>query len=334
MELLTPILLVVIGLVLLGGGGEALVRSATTLAAHAGVTPAVIGLTVVAIGTSLPELVVSVVAAYRDQPDLAVANVVGSNIFNVAATIGIAALILPLPVHGTAVRLEWPFMFTASFVCLLLARDGTLDRMEGGFFVVALTLFVAFTVRMARRELNAEETQSYSAETGTLTISPKMVSVPVLSEGGGQRLWVSLALVAVGMVLLVIGGRLLVDGAVSIARIAGVSERVIGLTIVAGGTGAPELATSVVAALRKRADVAVANMIGSNIFNILGILGITALLLPIPVAPALVSTDMWWMLGTSFLLLPLMHTGERINRLEGGLLLAIYGVYIAVLLRR
>jgi cation:H+ antiporter len=148
MEILVAVALVLLGLALLAGGGEALVRAATTLAEIAGVPPAVIGLTVVAIGTSLPELVVSLVAALRGEPELAVANVVGSNIFNVAATLGITALILPLPVHGTAVRLEWPIMFVASLLCLVLARDGALDRVEGGFFVVALALFIAYTVRL------------------------------------------------------------------------------------------------------------------------------------------------------------------------------------------
>jgi len=275
------IALIALGLALLGAGGEALVRASTTLAELAGVSPAVIGLTVVAIGTSLPELVVSLVAAFRGEPDLAVANVVGSNIFNLAATLGLTALIIPLPVHGSAVRLEWPMMFAASFICLLLARDGQLDRLEGGFFLVSLVLFIAYTVHLARTDVGTAEARQLEehVEARDIDVSPGAKRVV------GSRLVVTIAVLAVGIAALVTGGRLLVDGAVSLARIAGMSERVIGLTIVAGGTGVPELATSLVAAFRQRTDVAVANMIGSNIFNILGILGVTALIVPVPVAP-------------------------------------------------
>jgi cation:H+ antiporter len=319
------LLLVVAGLVLLAGGGEALVRAATTLATIAGVSPAVIGLTVVAIGTSLPELVVSLVAALGGQPDLAIANVVGSNIFNVAATLGLTALLIPLPVHGSAVRREWPVMFAASALLVLVARDGAVDRVEGGFFIVGLALFVAYTVRMARRDVGAAEARTIADE-----VEARDLDAPGRTH---PRLAVPLAVLAVGLVALVAGGRLLVDGAVSLARLAGMSERVIGLTIVAGGTGAPELATSIMAALRRRTDVAVANMIGSNIFNILGILGITALVRPVPVAADVVRVDVWWMLGTTVLLLPLLYSGKRLTRVEGGVLVAAYAAYLVVLLR-
>jgi cation:H+ antiporter len=327
METLIAVGLVLAGLALLAGGGEALVRAATTLAELAGVTPAVIGLTVVAIGTSLPELVVSLVAAKEGQPDLAIANVVGSNIFNITATLGVTALILPLPVHGQAVRLEWPVMFISGFLCLLLARDGRIDRLEAGFFLVALVLFIAYTVRVARRDVGVAEGKQLADQVEARDIDTR-------AERPGRRLLiVSLGVLAAGIVGLVIGGRLLVDGAVSLARIAGMSERVIGLTIVAGGTGAPELATSLIAAYRKRTDVAVANMIGSNIFNVFGILGVTALVSPVPVAPAIVASDMWWMVGSSLLLLPLLRSGSRLSRGEGALLLAVYGVYVVRLLQ-
>ncbi|MGH7677475.1 MAG: calcium/sodium antiporter [Gemmatimonadaceae bacterium] len=329
MDALTAIGLVALGLALLAGGGEALVRAATTLAELAGVTPAVIGLTVVAIGTSLPELVVSLVAATKGEPDLAVANVVGSNIFNITATLGLTALIIPLPVHGSAVRLEWPVMFAASFLCLLLARDGRIDTIEGAFFIVTLVLFIAYTVRVARKDVGA-------AEAGQLAAQVEARDIDVAVTPGHPRrrpLLVSLAVLALGIAALVTGGRLLVDGAVALARIAGMTERVIGLTIVAGGTGAPELATSLVAAFRRRTDVAVANMIGSNIFNIFGILGVTALLAPVPVTSALVSSDMWWMVGTSLMLLPLLRSDSRLSRVEGAILLATYTAYLVLLLR-
>lgn len=322
MELPLAIGLVVVGLALLAGGGDLLVRGATAIAQLAGLTPAVIGLTVVAMGTSLPELVVSLVAAADGQSDIAVGNVVGSNIFNLAAALGITALVIPLPVHGNAVRLEWPFMFVASFLCLLLARDLVVDRLEGGFFLVSLVLFTVYVVRLARREVVGEERVELQAEVEERALAPRP-----------RRLTMSVLAIAGGVALLVVGGRLLVDGAVTLARLAGLTERVIGLTVVAAGTSAPELATSVVAALRRRTDVAVANMIGSNIFNILGILGVTALIAPLTVSPAIVRTDMWWMLGISLLVYPMMRARGRIARAEGAVLFGAYVAYIVVLLR-
>jgi len=325
MTLTVALLLVVAGLVLLAVGGEALVRAATTLAELAGVSPAVIGLTVVAIGTSLPELVVSVVAAQGGQPDLAIANVVGSNIFNIAATLGLTALLIPLPVHGAAVRLEWPVMFVASALLMLVARDGTIGRVDGVVFLMGLVFFVAYTVRVARRNVSGSEAATLAAE-----VESRDIDSPT---GGRPKLLVPLAVLAAGVVALVIGGRMLVDGAVAVARIAGMSERVIGLTIVAGGTGAPELATSMMAAYRRRTDIAIANMIGSNIFNVLGILGLTTLVQPVPVSREMLAVDLWWMLGTSLLLLPLLYTGKRLSRIEGGVLVAAYGAYLVILLR-
>ncbi len=315
--------LIIAGIGLLGGGGELLVRGAASLARLARVTPAVIGLTIVAMGTSLPELVVSVIAGLRGQPDVAMGNVVGSNLFNVGVIVGIAALLLPLVVHGTAVRHEWPFMFVASCVALLLARDGLVDRLEGGFFVVSLALFTVFVVRLARTQVQDEEVAELEQEVAALTLQGRLRGVAV-----------DLGLIAIGMGLLVVGARLLVEGAVTAAEYAGLSARVIGLTVVAAGTSLPELATSAVAARRGRADIALANVIGSNIFNILGILGIAALVRPLTVAPALIRSDLWWMLGFSFVLYPMMRRGMRISRGEGALLLAGYGVYIALLLRR
>ena len=321
MSLAFALVLILGGIVLLAGGGELLVRGAASLARLARVTPAVIGLTIVAMGTSLPELVVSVVAGLRGQPDLALGNVVGSNIFNVGVIIGVAALVLPLVVHGNAVRLEWPFMFVASCVALLLARDGVVDRLEGGFFVIALVLFTLFVVRLARTQMRAEEALELEQEVVALALTGRLRGAVV-----------DLGLIGIGMGLLVAGAQLLVEGAVSVAEHAGVSQRVIGLTIVAAGTSLPELATSLVAALRRHADIALANVIGSNIFNVLGILGVAALVRPLTVAPGLVQSDLWWMLGFSLVLYPMMLRGMRISRVEGGILLAGYAIYLARLL--
>lgn len=324
--MLLAIVLVALGLLLLAAGGEALVRAATTLAAIAGVSPAVIGLTVVAAGTSLPELVVSVVAAVEGQPDIAIGNVVGSNIFNVAAALGVTAMVFPLPVHGNAVRLEWPVMFLASVGCLLAAQDGIVGRVDGAAAVVALIAFIAYTVRIARRDITATESRALGEHVEDHDIDPR-------GSRTQPRLRVPLSVLVVGIVMLIVGGKLLVSGAVALARLAGMTERQIALTIVAGGTGAPELATSLMAAFRRRTDVAVANMIGSNIFNILGILGIAAAIAPIPVAPGIIRSDAWWMIGTGFLLLPMLLTHRRIIRLEGVLLTATYVTYVVLLLR-
>ena len=325
MDVATGAGLLLLGLALLTGGGEALVRGATTIARIAGVTPAVIGLTVVAMGTSLPELAVSVLAVLRGQPDLTIGNVIGSNIFNVTFTLGITALLTVLPVHGAAVRLEWPFMFVASCAALLVMRDGLIDRLEGGVFLVALLLFTLYAIRLARREVVGRERAALEDAVEDRSVHERIAAPR-------RDLAVAIGLVAVGLVLLVVGGRWLVDGATTIALAAGMTERVIGLTVVAAGTGAPELATSIVAARRGQTDVAVANMIGSNIFNILGILGVSALVQPLPVSAQMVAVDAWWMIGSAALLLPLLRSGMRLTRLEGGALVAAYLAYLVVLL--
>lgn len=322
MTLFTAIGLILGGLLLLAGGGEALVRGATAIARHAGVSPAVIGLTIVAAGTSLPELVVSVLAALGGEPEIAVGNVVGSNIFNIVGALGITAMITSLPVHGSAVKYEWPFMFLVSCVVVLFARDGVLDRMEGGFMLLSFGLFTAFMVRLARRDVANQEQFQFAAEAARRTI-----------RAPEATLGLAMAAVVVGLLLLVLGGSALVSGAVELARLAGISERVIGLTVVAIGTSMPEVAASTVAALRGRTDVAIANLIGSNIFNILGILGVSALIRPTAISAVMLNTDMVWMMATAFALFPVMRTGMRVSRFEGVLLLAGYVAYLVLLLR-
>ncbi len=319
--MLVDLLLVVGGLALLVFGGEALVRGAGGIALLLRVTPAVVGLTVVAAGTSMPELVVSVRAAVAGSPGLAMGNIVGSNIFNIAAILGIVALVRPLRIGGNTVRLEWPVMFLAAVQLHLLARDGLLDRLEGAFLALAIVAFTAYSVWIARRAGTAE--QSEFAESAR-------------TPGGapGRAAWLrNVGAVVVGVAALAVGASLLVRGSVSLARTWGVSETVIGLTIVAAGTSTPELVTSLVAAFRGRDDVAVANVVGSNVFNALGIGGITALVHPVPVPPEVVARDDWWMIGTSAALFPLMRSGMRITRLEGAVLLAAFVAYTTLLLR-
>lgn len=320
MTTLTALGLLLLGLALLAGGGEALVRGATAIARLAGVTPAVIGLTVVAVGTSLPELVVSLFAALEGQPEIAVGNVVGSNIFNVVGVVGITALITTLPVQGSAVKIEWPFMFVVSCLTVLLVRDGLLDRFEGGLMIVSLVAFTWYIIRLARQEVAGAEAAEFASAAAARTL-------PAGSIG------LALATIVAGVLLLVVGGRALVTGAVELARIGGLSERVIGLTVVAVGTSMPEVAASVVAAVRGRTDVAVANLLGSNIFNLLGILGTTALIQPTEVSAAMRNSDMIWMLATSLLLFPVLRSGMRVTRAEGVIMLLVYAAYVALLVR-
>jgi cation:H+ antiporter len=313
--------LVVLGLALLTVGGDFLVRGATSIAKVAGLTPAVIGLTIVAMGTSLPELVVSVIASLEHQPDLSVGNVVGSNIFNISFIMGAAALMAPLPIRGNVVKLEWPVMCLATVVTIVFARDGVIDRLEAGTFLLSMIAFTAYSIRIARTEATA-------AEQAHLTGAAERRAI---KRTGGEVVLAIAATVA-GIGLLVAGGKVLVDGAVRLAQLAGWSERVIGLTIVAAGTSMPELATSVVAALRKESDIAIANLIGSNIFNLLGILGIAGLLLPLEVSPGMLASDVWWMLGTALLLFGLMVFRKALSRLDGVILIAAYGTYLWLLL--
>ncbi|MDF1565919.1 MAG: calcium/sodium antiporter [Deltaproteobacteria bacterium] len=314
------LLLLVLGLVLLLGGGEALVRGASGLALLGRLSPAVVGLTVVAAGTSMPELVVSVQAALAGQVGIAAGNVVGSNIFNIGMILGLTALIRPLRIQGQTVRLEWPVMMLASLQLYLLSRDGLVDRVEGGFLLVALAAFVAYLVWIGRR----------TALTGELADEETLATASYGQEGA--RAWgLNLAATALGIAVLAGGASLTVRGATGIAAALGVSDTIIGLTVVAAGTSAPELVTSLVAAWRGRDDLAVANIVGSNIFNLLGILGTTALVRALPVPPEILQRDLWWMLGASLLLLPLMWTGRLLDRREGALLLAGMIAYLALL---
>ena len=315
---------VVLGLLLLLAGGEAMVRGASGIGLLARLTPSVVGLTIVAAGTSMPELVVSLQAAGDGSPGIALGNIVGSNIFNIGVVIGAAALVRPLRIVGTSVRFEWPVMLLVACQLHLLARDAILDRVEAGFLLSAMLAFFAYAVWVARNNTSEVERNEFAEGLATVSFGAT-----------GTRAWAQNAgAVLIGGLLLAYGADLMVRGSVGVASAFGIAPTVIGLTIVAAGTSAPELVTSLVAAWRGRDDIAVTNVIGSNIFNVCGIAGATALVHPIPVPGAMISRDNWWMLGVSVLLFPLMRTGMRITRLEGGVLLGLYGVYMAILLTR
>lgn len=313
-------LLVVAGLALLVAGGEALVRGASGIALLAKVTPAVVGLTVVAAGTSMPELVVSLQSAIEASPGIAVGNVVGSNIFNIAAILGLTAVIRPLRIQGNTVRLEWPVMMLAAFQFHLLARDASIDRLEGGFLLTALGAFVAYAVWLGRKSATPAEKEGF-----------EKLATASFGKTGNKAVAFNIVAVILGVGLLAAGSTALVRGAVGVASALGVSDAVIGLTVVAAGTSTPELITSIVAAWRGRDDIAVANVVGSCIFNVLGIAGTTALIHPLPVPAEILARDNWWMLGASLLLFPLMKTGMRVNRVEGGVLFLGFLGYMALL---
>jgi cation:H+ antiporter len=313
--------LIVFGLVLLAVGGEALLRGAVGLATILRLTPAVIGLTVVAAGTSVPELAVSAIAASQGKPDIAVANVVGSNIFNITFIIGLCALVWPLTITGNTIRLEYPVLVLVTLMCLVICQDGEVNRLDAALCVAVYVGFTAYMVSLVRRQVTEAEARELGAEVQELTKSE-----------GRPRTWASVCFVIAGSVLLAGGAHATVTGAVELARLLGWSERVIGLTIVSAGTGLPEVVASLVSSARGRTDVAIGNVIGSNLFNILGILGISAMFAPLSVQPQLIASDNWWMLVITLLLFPVMFTGLRVNRWEGFVLLAVYCTYIGLLL--
>jgi cation:H+ antiporter len=309
------------GLALLILGAELLVRGASRLAAAVGISPLVIGLTVVALGTSSPELAVSLQSALSGNGDIALGNVVGSNIFNILVIIGLSAALIPLVVHQQLIRLEVPLVIGLSVVVFVLGLDGHIGRLEGGLMFLGLLAYIAFSIRQSRRE-SAEIQQEYANE-----------------YAGGQRQrpgqWLAnLGLVVVGLAMLVLGSRWLVDSATTIARAFRVSELIIGLTIVAAGTSMPEVATSVMAALRGERDIAVGNAIGSNIFNILSVLGLTALLsrTGIAVPREALALDIPIMIAVAVAALPIFFTGYRIARWEGWLFMGLYAGYVLYLL--
>ncbi|MEX1117563.1 MAG: calcium/sodium antiporter [Terrimicrobiaceae bacterium] len=307
-------LFVALSLVLLYVGAEGLVRGSSSLALRLGLTPLVVGLTVVAFGTSAPEVLVSVKAAMAGRGDLAVGNVIGSNIFNVGVILGITALLSPMKVQFQLLKLDAPIMVAVALLVPVLLIDGVVSKVEGMFLVLGIVIYVTFNVIVARRTASSvvqdEFTESMPPRQGNLLFD--------------------VAFIFVGLGILVLGARLLTDHSVALARSFGVTEAVIGLTIVAAGTSVPELAASVVAAFRKEPDIALGNVIGSNVFNVLAILGVGALVAPLS-APEISRFDMYAMVLMCAALVPMLWTGLRLQRWEGGVLFAAYLVYVVIL---
>ncbi|MFQ5550744.1 MAG: calcium/sodium antiporter [Gemmatimonadales bacterium] len=314
-----PLLYLIIGLALLTVGGSWLVKGATTLAVLARLSIPVIGLTVVAMGTSLPELAVSMWAAARGSTEMAYGNIVGSNIFNVGIVAGVASLFATLPVSRYALRREYPFMLGVTAVAIAFSLNGSVGHIEGAAMFGGLIIFTWVAIRLARQ--------------GELPPEVEELDGVLVSRDSTARLLPNLGLIAVGIAALTGGARLTVIGGVQLAELVGVSERVIGLTVLAMGTSLPEVATSLVAVARKQPELVLGNVIGSNIFNLLGILGLTGLVFPVAVNHDALSYDNWVMLAFSVALLPMMAR-KKVGPVAGGLLLLLFAGYTWVLLTR
>lgn len=302
-----------LGIVILTVGGEVLVKGATRLALGVGMTPLVVGLTVVAFGTSAPELFVSASSSLAGSPSVAVGNVIGSNILNVLLILGISAVIVPLAVQSQIVKLDLPVMAGATFVFILFALDGTVSRLDGVILVVALIAYIWYLIRLSKRNPNDP------------------LKEEVDEAGAKSPIWINLGLILLGLGCLMAGSKLFVSGATDIARQFGLSELVIGLTVVAFGTSLPEIVTSIIAALRGQRDIAVGNIVGSNIFNILSVMGITSILNPVPFAQEALLFDIPVLVGVTIVCVPILWAGYIITRIEGAALLLGYVSYTTYL---
>jgi cation:H+ antiporter len=340
----TTVLLLVVGIAALVAGGEVLVRGGSGLARSLGMSPLVVGLTVVAFATSAPELAVTLGASLAGSPGLAVGNVVGSNVANVLLVLGLSALVLPLAVRSQLVRLDIPTMIFFSVVLLLVALDGTVSRLDGALLFALLLGFLVSSVLVGRRATARAAAVAAAPAPGAATRPAAASGSAAAADpaGGGapgaddadKRPLRDVLLVVVGVALLVVGARWLVSAATDIATAAGLSDLVIGLTVVAVGTSLPELATSVIAAVRGEREMAVGNVVGSNVFNVGAVMGLASLLTPggVPVDGSAVRFDIPVMVVVSVALLPVVFTGFSIARWEGGLFVAYYAAYTAFLL--
>lgn len=301
------------GLGLLILGGDYLVKGASGLALKFSVSPMLVGITVVALGTSAPELLVSVSAALKGKPDIAIGNVVGSNIANIGLILGITAMIFPIAIRKRTLSFDFAVMMAASILFYFVGLTGQITRFHGVVFLVLLITYIVFSY--------VREYRLATPESETVDVDPTVRQ---------KSLFLLAVFVVIGSVALVFGAGWLVEGAEVIARNFGVSDRVIAITLVAFGTSVPELAASVIAAFRGEKDISLGNLIGSNLFNILAVLGMTALIKPIDLAEQIMRVDIWWLLATSFAVLPIGIVGMRIGRRGGALLFGAYALYIYI----
>ncbi|SFG80233.1 calcium/sodium antiporter [Neptunomonas qingdaonensis] len=310
------LLYLLLGIGLLTAGGEVLIRGSLTIAKRLGISPLLSGLLIVGFGTSMPELVVSVDAAINGQPDIAIGNVVGSNIANILLILGVCALITPLAVSPLSLRRDAVVVIAASLLFVLLAAGRALSIVDGIIFIAALFSYLIWAY-WTEKDKSTPSGAVHAAEATEIEKVPE------------SALWSAIAVIG-GLALLIAGSQVLLKGAVGIANGLGVSQAVIGLTLVAVGTSLPELTISVIAALRRHADVAVGNILGSNIFNLLGILGVSAIMQPISIKGRVLEFDQWVMLGAAFLIFLFLFTDRRLSRIEGGVLLLGYFAYLFI----
>lgn len=302
-------LILILGLGILLFGGKLLVDGASSIAAKLGLSAGLIGLTIVAFGTSAPELLVCVNAALKGTSDIAIGNVVGSNIANISLVLGISAILYPIALHINVLKLDYLFTLLSSSLFFILAYNNVISRFEGLFFVtllVLVNLYVFKKLRGTEPELTEEEAAILKREST----------------------WKAVGLIMLGVTGLYFGSDMFVDSAVEISRVFGVSERIIGVTVIAVGTSLPELTTSVIAAINKKTDIAIGNILGSNIMNVLGIIGITALVQPIEVTEQFLSQDFIWMIALTIVLFPILRFRLNVSRWEGTFLVLFYAVYL------
>lgn len=302
-------LILILGLGILLLGGKLLVDGASSIAAKLGLSAGLIGLTVVAFGTSAPELLVSVNAALKGTSDIAIGNVVGSNIANISLVLGISAILYPIVLHINVLKLDYLFTLISSSLFFILSYNNVISRLEGLIFVILLVLvnlYIFKKLRGTEPELTEEEAELLKKEST----------------------WKAAGLIVLGIAGLYFGSDMFVDSAVEISRVFGVSERIIGVTVIAIGTSLPELTTSVIAAINKKTDIAIGNILGSNIMNVLGIIGITALVQPIEVTEQFLSQDFIWMLVLTVILFPILRFRLNVSRWEGAFLVLFYAVYL------
>jgi len=309
---------IISGFILLTLGGEMLVRGAVNMARTLGVSPLLVGLVIVGFGTSTPELAISIFAAYKEAPGIVMGNVVGSNIANILLILGVSALIAPLAVRPSALRRDGIALVGSTLACLVAVLFGVINGAVGSILVLLLALYIAWAYVKERNVSQAEsDTHVHMAED----------AAPMEVQSPGR----SLAIAALGIVATVVGARLLVDGAIDLARGWGLSETVIGLTIVAVGTSLPELVTCAIAAFRRHGDVALGNVIGSNVYNVFGVLGLTAVVHPISIPEEIISFDIWVLIFATGILMVFLRSSWMLRRWEGAALLGVYAIYLAYL---
>lgn len=309
----TTIVILIIGLIVLIIGGDYLVRGSSSIALRLHLSPLVVGLTIVAFGTSAPELLISIQSAVSGSPDIALGNIVGSNICNLALVLGITAVINPVKVKANSIQIDWPMTMGSSILLYLVARDGTITGISGIIFLIILSIYLFLTISKSRISVKASLAEN---------------SPDDIPDSPTKQIWKDLVYIIIGCVGLYYGSEWFVESAKNLAIGLGVEERVVGLTVVALGTSLPELVTAAVASIKGQTDLALGNLMGSNIFNILSILGITSIIQKIHVNHEILGKDVVWMLLITLMILPLMIMRRQVGRADGVVLLIVYAFYL------